>query len=101
MCINQPIVSINIYFIKNDSQKEFSLNSTKAKFAEDYCLAQMIFDEVKKNLWQIVDNKKTKARDKIKVLKQLAGITVKTLEFIPILEVILRVNKLNEDLKKR
>lgn len=61
----------------------------------------MSFDEIKKNLWQIVDDKKTKIRDKIHALKQLAGITVETLEFIPILEVMLRVEKLNEDLKKR
>jgi predicted transcriptional regulator len=99
--ISQPTVSRNISFIKNNFQKEFDANNTKSKFAEDYCMAQMSFDGIKKNLWQIVDNKKTKPRDKIQALKQLADITVETLEFIPLLDIMLRVNKLNEDLKKR
>jgi len=99
--ISQPTVSRDISFIKNNYQKEFSLNNTKAKFAEDYFMAQMCFDEVKKKLWEIVDNKRTKDKDKILALKQLADIEVETLEFIPLLEVMLRVNKLNEDLKKR
>lgn len=64
-------------------------------------MAQLTIDEIKKNLWQIVDNKKTKPRNKIQALKQLADIIVETLEIIPILEVMLRVNKLNENLKKR
>ena len=64
-------------------------------------MAQMSFDEVKKNLWQIVDNKKTKTRDKIQALKQLTNITIESLELIPILEVMLRVDKLNEDQEKR
>ena len=64
-------------------------------------MAQMSFDEIKKNLWEIVDNKRTKVRDKIKALRQLANIAVESLELIPILEVMLRVEKLNEDLKQR
>jgi len=64
-------------------------------------MAELTFDEIRKKLWEIVDNKKTKVRDKIKALKQLADISVESLEFIPILEVMLRVNKLNEDLKER
>jgi hypothetical protein len=64
-------------------------------------MAQMSFDEVKKNLWQIVDNKKTKARDKIKALKQLANIAVESLELILILEIVVRVERLSEDLKQR
>jgi hypothetical protein len=80
---------------------EYDLKNAKTKFTEDYCIAQMSFDEIRKKLWEIVDNKRTKDRDKIKALKQLADITVETVEFIPILEVMLRINKLNEDLKKR
>ena len=57
--------------------------------------------EIRKKLWEIVDNKKTKTRDKIQTLKQLSDIAVESLELIPILEVMLRVEKLNEDLKKR
>ena len=64
-------------------------------------MAQMSFDKIKKKLWEIVDNKRTKDRDKIQALKQLADITVEAIEFSSILEVMLRVNKLNEDLKKR
>src|SRR3954447_18184938 len=56
--ISQPTVSRDISFIKSDYQKDCDLNNTKTKFAEDYCMAQMSFDEIKKNLWQIVDNKK-------------------------------------------
>ena len=62
-------------------------------------MAQMSFDKIKKKLWEIVDNKRTKDRDKIQALKQLADITVESLEFIPILEVMLRVKWLNEELK--
>ena len=40
-------------------------------------------NEIKKNLWEIVDNKKTKVRDRIKALKQLPDISVEVLEFIP------------------
>ncbi len=39
-------------------------------------MTELSFDEIKKKLWEIVDNKKTKDRDKIKALKQLANITV-------------------------
>jgi len=64
-------------------------------------MTQMSFDEIKKNLYQIVDNKRTKDGDKIKALRQLADIAVESLELIPVLEVMLRVEKLNEDLKQR
>jgi hypothetical protein len=64
-------------------------------------MTQLSFDEIKKNLWQIVDNKKTKDRNKVKALKQLADITVESLEFIPILEIMRKVEKLNEDLKEK
>jgi DNA-binding CsgD family transcriptional regulator len=99
--ISQPTVSRDILFIKNNYQKEYDTNNTKAKFVSDYFMTQMSFDEIKNNLWEIVDNKKAKDRDKIQSLNQLADITIETLEFIPILEVMLRVNKLNEDLKER
>jgi hypothetical protein len=52
-------------------------------------------------LWEIVEDKRTKDRDKIKALKQLADITVESLELIPILEIMLRVERLNDDLKQR
>ena len=45
--------------------------------------------------------KKTKDKDKIKALKQLANIAVESLYFIPILEAMIRINKLNEELKER
>ena len=61
----------------------------------------MILDEIRKNLWEIVNNKRTKDRDKIKALKQLANVAVESLELIPILEIMFRVEKLNENLKKR
>jgi hypothetical protein len=64
-------------------------------------MAELSFDEIKKNLWELVDNKRTKDRDKIQALKQLANIVVEPLEFIPLLEVMLSVEKLNEDLKQR
>jgi hypothetical protein len=80
---------------------EYDLKNAKTKFTEDYCIAQMSFDEIRKKLWEIVDNKRTKDRDKIKALKQLANIAVESLEIIPILEVMLKVEKLNEDLKRR
>ena len=48
--ISQPTVSRDISFIKSDYQKEFDTNNTKAKFAEDYCMAQMSFDEIRKKL---------------------------------------------------
>ena len=64
-------------------------------------MTELTLDEIKKKLWEIVDNKRTKDRDKIKALKQLANIAVESLGLIPILEVMLRVDKLNEDLKKR
>jgi hypothetical protein len=48
--ISQPTVSRDISFIKSDYHIEYNLNNTKAKFAEDYCMAQMSFDEVKQNL---------------------------------------------------
>ena len=99
--IRQPTVSRDIAFIKNRFNIEYNLKNTKTKFAEDYCISQMSFDEIKKNLWEIVDNKRTKDRDKIKALKQPTIITVESLEVIPILEVMLRVEKLNEDLKQR
>jgi hypothetical protein len=40
----------------------------------------LTFDEIKKNLWEIVDNKRTKTRDKVQALKLLADIIVQTLE---------------------
>lgn len=49
--ISQPTVSRDISWIKSDYHREYDLNNTKAKFAEDYCMAQMSFDEIKKNLW--------------------------------------------------
>jgi hypothetical protein len=101
LLISQATVSRDISFIKSDYQKEFSLNNTNTKFAEDYFMAQLTIDEIKKNLWEIVDEKKTKDRDKIEALKQLADITIESLELIPILEIMLRVDKLNEDLKQR
>ena len=53
-------------------------------------------------MWKIVDNKRTKYRDKIKALKQLFDIGVELLEISPILEVLmLRAEKLNEDLNQR
>jgi hypothetical protein len=73
----------------------------QTKFAEDYFNAELTLDEIRKKLWEIVDDRKSKARDKIKALRQLANIAVESLELIPVLEVMLRVNKLNEDLKKR
>jgi hypothetical protein len=80
---------------------EYDINNIKTKFAEDYFMAQMSFDEIKKNLRLIVDNKKTKPRDKINGLKQLSEDTIESLELIPIIEIMLRVEKLNEDLKQR
>jgi hypothetical protein len=67
--ISQPTVSRDILFIKTNYQKDYDANYTKTKFAEDYFMTELSFDEVKKNLWQIVDNKKTKDRDKIQSLK--------------------------------
>jgi hypothetical protein len=64
-------------------------------------MAELTFDEIRKKLWEIVDNKRTKDRYKIKALKQLSNIAVESLELIPILEIMLRVDKLNEDLMKR
>jgi L-ribulose-5-phosphate 3-epimerase UlaE len=43
-------------------------------------MAKIRFNEIKKNLREIVDNKKTKERVKIKALKQLSEITVQSLE---------------------
>jgi predicted transcriptional regulator len=88
--ISQPTVSRDISFIKNEFNTEYDLNNTKTKFASDYFKAELTFDEIRKNLWEIVDDKRTKARDKIKALKQLANIAVESLEIIPILEVMLR-----------
>ena len=99
--ISQPTVSRDISLIKTEFNIEYDLSNTKTKFASDYLKAELTFDEIRKNLWEIVDNKKTKARDKIKALKQLANIAVESLELIPILEVMLRVEKLTGDLKKR
>ena len=101
MQISQPTVSRDISFIKNEFDIEYDLKNTKTKFASDYFKAELTFDEIRKNLWEIVDNKKTKARDKIKALKQLANVAVESLELIPILEIMLRLEKLNEELKQR
>jgi|tagenome__1003787_1003787.scaffolds.fasta_scaffold20688717_2 hypothetical protein len=70
-----------IYLLLKMNFREYDLNNTKTKFAEDYFMAELTFDEIRKNLWEIIDNKKTKARDKIQALKQLADITVELLEF--------------------
>jgi predicted transcriptional regulator len=99
--ISQPTVSRDISFIKNEFNVEYDLKNAQTKFAEDYFKTELTLDEIKKNLWQIVDGKKTKARDKIKALEQLANIAVESLELIPILEIMLRVERLNEDLKQR
>jgi hypothetical protein len=64
-------------------------------------MAELTLDEIRKQLWEVIDNKKTKDRDKIKALRQLTNIAIESLECIPILEVMLRVQKLNEDLKER
>jgi hypothetical protein len=43
----------------------------------------LTFDEIRKNLWEIVDNKRTKHRDKIKALKQLTNIAaIESLDII-------------------
>jgi hypothetical protein len=61
----------------------------------------LTLDEIRKNLLQIVDDKRTRDRDKIKALKQLINIAVESLEVISIIEILLRVEKLNGDLKQR
>jgi hypothetical protein len=59
-----------ISFIKNNIQKGDDANDTKAKPAEDFFIGKMSFDEIKKNLWEIVDNKKnTKELANIKSIK--------------------------------
>ncbi len=52
-------------------------------------------------MWEIVDNKKTKVRDKIQALEQVSNIAVESLELILILEIMQRVEKLKADLKER
>jgi hypothetical protein len=37
----------------------------------------------------------------IKALRQLTNIAVESLELIPVLKIVLRIHKLNEDLKQR
>jgi len=97
--ISQPTVSRDISFIKNAFQRE-QFKNNKTKFARNYFMTELTF-EIRKKLWEIVDNKKTKTRDKIQTLKQLSDIAVESLELIPILEVMLRVEKLNKYLNKR
>ena len=43
----------------------YVLKNTKTKFADDYFKMELAFDE-KNELWEIVDNKITKDRDKKK-----------------------------------
>ncbi len=45
-----------------------------------FFIAKIRFNEIKKNIWEIVDNKNTKERVKIKALKRLSEITVQLLE---------------------
>jgi hypothetical protein len=58
-------------------------------------MAQLTIEEIRKTLRKIADNKRTKDRDKIKALQQLADIAVESLELIPNLERIHRIVKLN------
>jgi len=63
-------------------------------------MAEISINEIKENLWEIVDNKKAKERVKIKALKQLAKITVQSLELIPCAEIVCGLKKINEDLRE-
>ncbi len=61
----------------------------------------MSFNELKKNLWEIVDNEKTNDRVKIKAIKQLSEITVQALDLIPIAVTINMIQEVDENLKER
>ncbi|MDR4492345.1 MAG: hypothetical protein R2685_15840 [Candidatus Nitrosocosmicus sp.] len=61
----------------------------------------MGFDEIKKNLWEIVYNKRTKDRVRQKTLKQLAEVTVQSLELIRMAEILNRIEMMNKDLMER
>src|SRR6185312_4509699 len=61
--ISQTTVLRDISFIKYEFNIEYDMENTKNKFAEDYFMAELTLDEIKKKLWAIVDNKRTKDRD--------------------------------------
>ena len=96
--ISQPTVSRDISSIKNDFHRDYNLKNTKTQFAEDYFKSELTLAEIRKEFWRIVDNKKTKDVGIDPIFKATRYITVESLEFIPILEIMLRVNKLNINL---
>ncbi|MGD9534404.1 MAG: ECF-type sigma factor [Candidatus Nitrosocosmicus sp.] len=99
--ISQTTVSRDLSFIRSVLQQDCDTDNIKKKFSEDIALAKMGFDEIKKNLWEIVDDKRTKDRMRLKALKQLAQVTVQSLELIPMAEILNRIEMMNKDLRDR
>ena len=64
-------------------------------------MAEMSINEIKENLWEIVDNKKAKERVKIKAVKQLTKITVQSLELIPFAGIVCGLKKEKRGYKRK
>lgn len=96
--ISQPTASRDISFIKKGLREDNQ--HPESKMAMDYFIVKEKLNEINRNLWQILDNKKTKATTKLKAIKQLADLAMKELELIPTAVILADIYKKEKDLEK-